>query len=1173
MKPSEIPADAPAAVEDLASQFEGSSLDGTITFTLPSKTFGGDPLSGNITYHVLINGVEDFSVEDATPGAQCTEDISLKGGNNQIQVYASNAAGDGPKGKGITLWAGDDVPKAPGNVSLTKKSDNSLSLTWTAPTEGVHGGYMNLNDTKYNITRYPDSLTVATGISATSFSDNVSPAHMKAYKYKVTACGINGEGGSAISNKVKLGPAFEAPYLNAIASQEDFDLFDVYDLNNDGNTWTFEGYEARYKAGSSTGNDLLVSPAVHLTGDRIYTVSFRYRTMGDPEVLGVTYGLANEDPSSYSGEFLADTTLTNRSIDEYSRNIRVSSDGDYSFSFAAKSTSMGWHLDVRKFSVDKGPLLIAPDSVCNLKATAAELGELRATVSFDAPMNRVDGKTLESIGKIEVRNADGNLVATVSSPSVGQKGISVTDAKPVNGYNDYSVVAYDNQGNAGFSASCRVYVGMDQPDVPQNIVAAEGNGEETTVSWDAPTVGIHGGYIESSKLKYTVTRSIGGSQATICDDVSERSVTDRVDQTGDQTTYRYYVVAANEQGKSTSAPSNTMVAGKPFDYPFKESFVGGVLEHKFLVSNHSDMLNWPSESADDDGGCISMMGKGYDNYPIEYFETGKISLANAVSPGLVYSVYEKPGKGHLYVMVYGNNTGWKTVDEVNFGFLFHTSEKWVTHTLMLNEFCNDKYVRIRFLYENDGVNDCMIDNINVRDIHSTNIAVSQLNVPKKVRAGYSTSVGVKVSNIGTESVSNIRLLLSANGHPQDSVTVESIGVNSDAIVNIPTRFLSADKGLVEVSVKASVDGDETLDDNVVSDTTEVSVVDFPKVTDLQGEIVDGRVHLAWTAPYVGSFAPSVTDDVEDYTPWSIDNMGRWTTYDGDGAPSYTIPNSQVQFPNAGTAFGAIVFRPYYIFSRSARNPYTHSGEQCFAMFDAQASKAADTNGYTDDWLISPRLSGNAQTVKFWARSISTTDYEEVFDVLYSTTDSIHSSFAGHAVLKDCKESDGKWHEYSVELPVGAQFFAINLKSKDQFALLIDDISYKPAVPGGKVVVKGYNIYRNMMLVDNVNADVTTFSDMSEGRYQVSAVYGEGESELSNVVSLFTDGISAQHVGCTVSKDDGALLVNGFEGEVITVYGVRGQLIKTAKATGSVRVALPRGAYIVRVGDKTYKLTL
>lgn len=1172
MKPSEIPADAPAAVENLQSQFEGSSLDGTITFTLPEKTYGGDDLTGNITYHVLINGREDISVDDAAPGEEVTEDISLKGGNNQIQVYCSNDAGDGPKGSGITLWAGDDVPTAPTNVVLTKTGDNALTLTWTAPTSGVHNGYMNPADTRYDVTRFPDSVRVATGITETTITDKVSPAHVTPYKYKVTARGVNGEGGSAVSNRIKLGAAFTTPYRNDIASEEDFELFDIYDLNNDGNTWTFEGYEARYRSNSNTGNDLLVAPAVSLKNDRLYNVSFLYRTMGDPEILGVTYGPADQTPAGYTLKLLNDTTLTNRGIKTYEKQIRVADNGDYAFSFAAKSTSAGWHLDVRKFSVVDGPLLIAPDSVANLSVVAAARGELKSTLTFDAPTKTVDGKALTSLSKIEVKDADGRLVGAINNPAVGQKGLAITDNNPANGFNTYTVTAFNADGGAGFAATCRVFVGVDTPVAPSGVTAREGDDGNVTVSWQAPAEGENGGYIDATALTYNVQRAMSGTRTVVASGINETSQSDNISQTGDQTMYLYYVSAMNDQGESRYATSNSMIAGAPYSYPFKESFPNGVMEHKFLTANHSDMLNWPSQSADGDGGCIEMMGADFPSYNTEYFETGKISLEGATRPGLVYSYYEQPGNGRLFVMVYGNNTGWKTVDNIDFSKVSAGTAQWVTHTILLDDFTNDKYVRLRFFYYNDKVNDCMIDNINVRDVLSKNISLGKLSVPSSVKAGYNSQVQVNVSNTGTDEVSNIRLDLLVNGRKQDSLAIASLSINADTTVTIPTKFLSGDKGDAIVRVLATADGDAIESDNAVEDTTNVSVVDFP-TTSLTGEIRDGKAHLTWIEPTLGNYAPAFTDDVESYTPWAIENIGDWTTYDGDEAASYTIPNSQVQFPHAGTAFAAIVFRPYTIFARSEKNPYTHSGDQCFAMFDAQAAEATGTNGYTDDYLISPRLSGNKQTITFWARSITTTDYEEVFDVLYSTTDSLHTSLTGVA-LQDAKESTGKWHEYSVELPEGTTFFAIHLKSRDQFALFIDDITFEPAVEGGKVAVSGYNIYRDGKLVATVPASQKEYDDLVGGSYQVSVVYRQGESELSNAVSLLATGINTiSQNGLSVDVNGGALTINGADGEAVTVYNTAGQIVRHAIARNGSAISLPAGLYLVKVGDKVFHVAV
>ena len=95
-----------------------------------------------------------------------------------------------------------------------------------------------------------------------------------------------------------------------------------------------------------------------------------------------------------------------------------------------------------------------------------------------------------------------------------------------------------------------------------------------------------------------------------------------------------------------------------------------------------------------------------------------------------------------------------------------------------------------------------------------------------------------------------------------------------------------------------------------------------------------------------------------------------------------------------------------------------------------------------------------------------------------------------------------WTEYTYNLPVGAVYFAIQVVSKDQFALLVDDITYN----GKSLVLTGYNVYRNKKQIASVPADATSFTDndvtgSGTASYAVSAVYSIGESAASDMVSV------------------------------------------------------------------------
>lgn len=93
------------------------------------------------------------------------------------------------------------------------------------------------------------------------------------------------------------------------------------------------------------------------------------------------------------------------------------------------------------------------------------------------------------------------------------------------------------------------------------------------------------------------------------------------------------------------------------------------------------------------------------------------------------------------------------------------------------------------------------------------------------------------------------------------------------------------------------------------------------------------------------------------------------------------------------------------------------------------------------WLISPELSGEAQTVSFYIKSV-TMAYEERFRVLYSTDTKSTSDFVKVATA-NYYTPNSLWRRFSVKLPEGAKYFAIHCISEDAFGLMVDDITYIP----------------------------------------------------------------------------------------------------------------------------------
>ncbi len=67
--------------------------------------------------------------------------------------------------------------------------------------------------------------------------------------------------------------------------------------------------------------------------------------------------------------------------------------------------------------------------------------------------------------------------------------------------------------------------------------------------------------------------------------------------------------------------------------------------------------------------------------------------------------------------------------------------------------------------------------------------------------------------------------------------------------------------------------------------------------------------------------------------------------------------------------------------------------------------------------------------------------------------------------------------------------------------------------------------------------------------------------------------AAKAVNGTVSGLRGAIRLSGFAGEQVSIYTMGGQTIQTLKADGNAMVAVPAGMYLVKAGEKTFKVVV
>jgi hypothetical protein len=175
------------------------------------------------------------------------------------------------------------------------------------------------------------------------------------------------------------------------------------------------------------------------------------------------------------------------------------------------------------------------------------------------------------------------------------------------------------------------------------------------------------------------------------------------------------------------------------------------------------------------------------------------------------------------------------------------------------------------------------------------------------------------------------------------------------------------------------------------------------------------------------------DGFETYEDWLID-FPPWTCIDVDGDP--TFGHTGYNWPHEGEPYAFIIFNPDTTTPPSTEPAMApHTG-------DKEAMAINDNNaGYiSDDWLITPQLSGSYESVIFWAHSYSNQYNLERMTVCVSTTDTDPASFT--MISPDPYITlPLDWTEYTFDLSSYSGqsiYIGIHFVSVDSWMLFVDD---------------------------------------------------------------------------------------------------------------------------------------
>ncbi|WP_051878540.1 T9SS-dependent choice-of-anchor J family protein [Chryseobacterium sp. FH1] len=188
------------------------------------------------------------------------------------------------------------------------------------------------------------------------------------------------------------------------------------------------------------------------------------------------------------------------------------------------------------------------------------------------------------------------------------------------------------------------------------------------------------------------------------------------------------------------------------------------------------------------------------------------------------------------------------------------------------------------------------------------------------------------------------------------------------------------------------------------------------------------------------------DGFEDYTNFSITNVGSWTLRDIDLKTTYGITSggAPVVFANSGVAKSFQVFNASATIPASTAGFTPRTGNKSLACFNA------DSAPWNDDWLITPRVGipgSGTSSVSFWAKAANALYGLEKFQVFVSTTGTQVADFTSISPVI-VTVADTTWREFTYDLSAyeGQQIYiGIRCTSDDQFALSIDDFRVTSSV--------------------------------------------------------------------------------------------------------------------------------
>lgn len=1185
---------APGAITNLEVSFVDAATDGTVSFQMPDQTFGGTPIVGQTNWNIEVDGTIVMTGA-ADAGATVTEAVSVEQGLHTFKCYAENDEG---KGAALSkqLYVGNDTPKPTASVTATLQDDGTVAIAWEAITEGVNAGYLNTAALTYNVMRLPDSVVVASNTSATSCTDTSTISERSIYQYEVTATAEGLSSDPVQSAIIALGDQASIPFSWTFSKNSDRTalLYTIIDANNDGITWN--NFAQYGPTRTNNADDWIITPPLRVEAKRAYKVTIDSRAYSSryPQKFEVKAGFA----PTVEGMTLAviDTTVVNwdKVASTEGTVVLPDHDGPLYVGVHVVSDPNTYNFYLSGVKVELIEPTEAP-AAGTLAASPTTDGAMTIDLKAVAPTKQLNDSAIsETMSAVLINKTTGDTIYTASDIAAGQE-ISATDNAPQNGLNEYSMV-YSNHAGEGMAATAQAFAGVDVPGIATNVHWTKSS-EGRTLTWDAPTEGQNGYYINPDDLTYNISIIVNGGTTSIATGVKGNSYEDLTKLVYSiQVPVYYEIRAVNSAGTGRIAKSNSLPYGDSYACPFFERFEYKGNYSPWIVVDLSAYASFWNSGAHSSTDPAVTAVEGADDYMLTFEQRAKgeksamqspwITLEGVAKPVVRFMATPSTSSCTMSLEASKDGDNWETLVTVPEG----TADEWSLYTASLDNYKDCTTLMLRFVAEASqeelsGRLLC-VDQIKVCDDTDCDLRFTSLYASDAVKAGTAYDVDMTLTNDGSKSTA-----ATVNVYDGDSLigSADIADFASDSYESLTFHFtapLDAD----EISLRAEVVAadDSNADNNTIEKTVSVTAAPYAVPTNLTGkEDAQGPLTLSWTAP--AEDAKQTVEDFENLESWtiggidiSVDNegnptkitadegmVGNFKVIDADHYATYWITSStsthnNQYMPMAGTVFD--LTNPTDYSSLFA----TVSGHKSWLFITSQVVQS-------NDYLILPRLADSDKTISFEANSADNLYGLEKIEILYSTTDNSSASFqvfkeAFEVPYNEFTTDNNGYTHYEFTLPSDAKYAAIHYISNDVLGLFVDDICYAPYT-----TLVGYNVYRDGHKLNSEPIATASYTDAeptSGSVYTVTAVYEEGESTYSDPYA-FTTGIATNLVAAKglIRVVGHTLSLQGFSGAA-TVYTADGRTVATVANAQNATVNLHHsGVYMVKTSNGTSKVVV